>query len=528
MKKLISLLLAAAMCSSIALSGCGSQNNSVQEDTNAQVQETSVNEKVFVYPIEHDIPDLTPSYGEDSRTVVIRPLYDYLYIINNGETRYYLVDKMEESADGLNIKLHFNESAKWHDGEPVTVEDLLFTLKYLSEAATKTDTELTKVDGEDIIYEKIDTYTVNITLPKNLSKFTTKLGRLMLYPAHVYHNDPTAVEGSEESMLGIGNGPFKLEQWNKGENFVYVKNENYYRKPAKIDKLIMKIIPEDSAKEVAFQSGEISFMRLNNKEKYEKYAGNTNYNIYQTPECRVNYLQLNPMSEKISSKEARQAIFHAINLDEIMDTVYGSEEMSKKGKTVFCDQNKYFVDMENYSYDLEKAQELAKKSGLNKVTLKYIYNNDRVGMPEVAVIIQQQLKAAGIDVELQAMDSSSFFSMFFAWASSEATSEWDLGTNGWDSMQGDPSTQIVSYAHNDTCMHCSEETVSTLDKAIYATTEKDKKENFEKFQKLIQDDYTVYPISCPNYVWVTQKGVTGLDTITSMIPFEDWTLIDVA
>ena len=149
-------------------------------------------------------------------------------------------------------------------------------------------------------------------------------------------------------------------------------------------------------------------------------------------------------------------------------------------------------------------------------------------MPEVAIVIQQQLKAAGINVELQAMDSPSFFSMFFQWTSGDASTEWDLGTNGWDSLQGDPSTQIVMYATNPQVTNCSQETIDMINAAIAEPNEELREQKFLEFQQLIQDDFTIYPISAPNYVWVTQKGVTGLDTINSMVPFEDWTLIDVA
>lgn len=536
MKKLISLLLTAAMLASFALTGCGSgstetttaEGGQTTEET-TQEETSSDDKKVFVYPADQDVSNLLPSSGgSDSVAVMYKPLYDPLYIINNAETRYYLVDKLEVSDDGLNIKLHFNENAKWHDGEPVTVDDLLFTLKYFTEGATKTSTTYTKINGEDVVYEKVDDYNVNITLPSYLSKFVTTLGRLCIYPEHVFNGDVTTVETSDAAMQGIGNGPFKLKEWNKGENIIYEKNTDYYRGEAKIDELIMKIIPDSSAKEVAFQSGEVSCLRISSKEKYEKYSADENYEIYNTPECRVNYFTCNPLSSKITSKEAREAIFYAINLDEIMDTVYGSDIMSQPGKTVFCDQNLYFAkEMENYPYDLEKAKELAKESGLDQVTLKYIYNNQRVGMPEVAIVIQQQLKAAGINVELQAMDSPSFFSMFFQWTSGDASTEWDLGTNGWDSLQGDPSTQIVMYATNPQVTNCSQETIDMINAAIAEPNEELREQKFLEFQQLIQDDFTIYPISCPNYVWVTQKGVTGLDTINSMVPFEDWTLIDV-
>ena len=542
MKKLISLLLAAAMCSSIALSGCGSSNDiqTAQSETEQSTEEETIEDvskdsetsekKVFVYPADTDVSNMLPNAGaSDSITAIWQPLYDPLYTISGDEVRYYLVDQYQVSDDGLTIQLHFNESAKWHDGEPVTVDDLLFTVKYMAEGATRTKTTFTKIGDQEITYEKTDDYNVTITLPEYQSSFLTVLGRLHLYPAHVFDNDVYSVETSDAAMLGIGNGPFKLKEWNKGENIIYEKNPDYYRGEAKIDELIMKIIPDSSAKEVAFQSGEVSCLRISSKEKYEKYSADENYEIYDTPECRVNYFTCNPMSSKITSKEAREAIFYAINLDEIMDTVYGSEVMSKPANTVFCDQNLYYAkEMENYPYDLEKAKELAKESGLDQVTLKYIYNNQRVGMPEVAIVIQQQLKAAGINVELQAMDSPSFFSMFFQWTSGDASTEWDLGTNGWDSLQGDPSTQIVSYANNPQVTNCSQETIDMINAAIAEPNEELREQKFLEFQQLIQDDFTIYPISAPNYVWVTQKGVTGLDAINSMIPFEDWTLIDVA
>ena len=541
MKKLISLLLAAAMCSSIALSGCGSSNDiqtaqseteqSTEEETTEDVSKDSETseKKVFVYPADQDVSSLLPSSGgSDSVAVMFKPLYDPLFVVTNEGYHYYLVDNLEESEDGLTIKLHFNENAKWHDGEPVTVNDFLFTLKYYTEGATRANTTLTKVNGEEVIYEKTSDYDITITLPSNRSSFITSLGRTYIYPAHVFGNDPNAVEGSDEAMLGIGNGPFKLKEWNKGENIIYEKNPDYYRGEAKIDELIMKISPDASAKEVALQSGEVSCMRISSKEKYEKYKNDENYSIFSTPECRVNYLVCNPMSSKITTKEQREALFTSINLQEIMDTVYGSEEMSKAATSIFCDQSLYYnTEMSNYEYDLEKAKQMVKDSGLEGETLTYIYNNQRVGMPEVAIVIQQQLKEVGINVELQAMDSSSFMSEFFSWMS-EPSAGWDLGTNGWDSLQGDPSSTINTSLENPNATACSQETVDTFHAAIYGKTQQEIEDNFWKLQELVKEDYTIYPISCPNYVWVAQKGVSGLDTINSMVPFEDWTLIDVA
>ena len=119
----------------------------------------------------------------------------------------------------------------------------------------------------------------------------------MLLPSHLFDNDPSKVDGSEELMKGIGYGPFTLKEWNKGENIIYEKNPNYHRGEPKIDQMIMKIIPEDSAKEVALQNGEISFMRISSKDKYEKYMNDSNFNIATFTESRMNYIQVNPASK---------------------------------------------------------------------------------------------------------------------------------------------------------------------------------------------------------------------------------------
>ena len=99
-------------------------------------------------------------------------------------------------------------------------------------------------------------------------------------------------------------------------------------------------------------------------------------------------------------------------------------------------------------YSLEKAKELAKSSGLEGMTLTSIYNADRPNMEAVAVVLQQQLAQIGVNLQIEGMDSSSFFPRFFAASSYGFNGQektWDLGTNGWDSMKGNTLNQAYSY-----------------------------------------------------------------------------------
>ena len=535
MKKMVKNILLLFLSAMLVLTGCSSGDNkenlsttgeSTSEADSSASSDKESGVKTFVYPIEHDVATLAPSSsGQDSVTVAIKPLYDYLYIMTNEGIRYYAADELTVSENGLNITLHLADGANWHDGTPLTVDDLIFTIKYFE---TRNSNKLVKVEDKLINYKKIDNKTVEITLPQVVSDFTTILGKTMLLPSHLFGNDPSKVDGSEELMKGIGYGPFTLKEWNKGENIIYEKNPNYHRGVAKIDQMIMKIIPEDSAKEVALQKGEISFMRISSKDKYEKYMNDSNFNLSTFTESRMNYIQVNPASKNKLTTDMKKAIFAAINLDEIMEVVYGSEEMSLPGQGILCPADMYYDEnFENYAYNLEEATKLAKNTGLDKMTLKYIYNNDRVNMPEVAVVVQQQLAKIGVKVELQGMDSPSFFGKFFEKLNPHE--DWDLGTNGWDSQMGD-SGYVHDYLRKGDSYSRLNESKETNNEFAEARSTANLEERIAKFQegeRLLKEDYTVYPISYPNYVLVSQKNVKGLDTIPSMLLFEDYLNLDI-
>lgn len=523
MKRILRKILPILLSTMFVFTGCASSNSDGKTSTNGG---STSKTKTFVYPIEHDVATLEPATGNDSITVAIKPLYDYLYIVTNDGIRYYAADKLEVSEDGLNIKMHINDKANWHDGKPLIVDDLLFTLKYFD---LKNNTKLNKVAGKPIEYKKIDDKNIEIILPEVFSDFVTILGRTMLYPSHLFDNDATKIDGSDQLMKGIGYGPFTLKEWNKGENIVYEKNPNYYRGVPKIDEMIMKIIPEESAKEVALQNGELSFMRLSSKEKHEKYKKETNFNLCNFTEARMNYIQVNPSTDNKLTKEMKEAIFAAINLDEIMQAVYGSDDMAVAAQGVFCKDDIYYdKNFENYDFDLDKATKLAKESGLDKKTLKYIYNNNRVNMPEIAVVVQQQLKKAGINIKLQGMDSPSFFAKFFDVTNPQG--DWDLGTNGWDSQMGD-SGYVHGYLRIANKGYSrfmeSDETNKMLTEARKTANLTERTKKYRDGQKLLKDDYTVYPVSYPNYVIVSQKNVKGIDAIPSMLPFEDYLTLDI-
>ena len=222
----------------------------------------------------------------------------------------------------------------------------------------------------------------------------------------------------------------------------------------------------------------------------------------------------------------------AINPDEILAAAFGSDELATKANSLLTPEiSLYNPDTEAYTYDLEGAQALAESSGLSGMTLTYIYNADRPNMDAVAVVIQQQLAQIGVNLSIEGMDSSSFFPRFFAASSygfNGQETTWDLGTNGWDSMRGSTLNQAYSYLNQADDAWGMTEACGELALAVNTTTdEAEAKQLADELMDVAMDQYRTYPLTYTNYVLVSQKNVTGLDSSPIVPEFADYLGISV-
>lgn len=490
----------------------------------------------FVVPINAtSIDSLTPYniFGSDDGAMAANPCFDPLFVVYGDETRWYLAESLEAtSEDACHYELKLRDGMKWHDGEAITADDMIYTYNMLMDTGNLGRvSNYLSYDGNYPTVEKVDDLTVAITLVQPFSGFETLFGRIRLLPEHVFGGETCIKDMTEELNMAIGSGPFKLAKYNEGDSIVYERYDDYYREPAKLDQVIIKLMPDLNAQEAAFQAGEISVMRVTNQIKLNKYKEDDTYTVYSIPEARLNYLAFNYQSEIIKNEDARKAICLALNADEIITGAYGSEEMALPAKNFCSPQNTYYNDeMEGYKQNLEEAKALAEKSGLTNTTLKYIYFTQRPNMKETAQIVQQQLAQIGVNVEITGYDNGEFFShIFAAWLSGETVEDtsWDLASNGMDSLNADPSTKMVDYKGElvQNGFYASEKTLDLWIKATQAPTTEERETYFKELQVSMSDDYTMYPMANTNYVMVARKEFKGLDAVSSYPIFEDYTKI---
>ena len=549
-KRLLALLMAAAMM--MATAACGSETTTAENNTTSTTEQTTEeggsgeaasteeststeSNDTFTVAISYMPDSLSPQTGgSDDYTSMTRPLFDHLFLENiEGGLDYYLADSLEVSEDGLTYTVHLREDATWSDGTPITTADVQFVADY--SVYRYGYNRYIRVNGVDGSMNIVDDHTVQFILPEPYNYERVILAGMTLYPSHVFDGDPEALDNATTYYNTPGfvtSGPYTVTEINE-DSFVCTARDDYYRGTPQVKTVVMKVIGSGSTREIAFENGEIDYMRLTTADQLEKYSAQSDkYNIYSFPEARLNYLQVNPFGPANLTDEQRQALFMAINPDEILAAAFGSDELATKANSLLTPEiSLYNPDTEAYTYDLEGAQALAESSGLSGMTLTYIYNADRPNMDAVAVVIQQQLAQIGVNLSIEGMDSSSFFPRFFAASSygfNGQETTWDLGTNGWDSMRGSTLNQAYSYLNQADDAWGMTEACGELALAVNTTTDKaEAKQLADELMDVAMDQYRIYPLTYTNYVLVSQKNVTGLDSSPIVPEFADYLGISV-
>ncbi len=530
MKRTILCLALALGLLGTTLAGCGDQTTAeatpapTSDPQESAAPSSSGGEKVdggtLIMCEPTDISSLNILYetGDEGMTM-LKPVYDPLYVVAKDEVRYYLAESREVSEDGLTITVTLRDNLKWHDGEPITTDDVLWYFEMKMNPDNNTSSGTT-VNGEPVTVAAVDERTFTVTLPSVSASYDATLGNLKLLPKHVYEDTPVLAGAEINSTSGVGSGPFMVKEWNKGESLVLERFEDYYRGPASLEQVVFRIIPNASAEEIAFQNGELSVLRLTTQDMLEKYSNDPNYSVYTLTEGRINYMGFNSNSPLTSDPKVREAICLALNVDEIIAGAYGSTDLAPAAKTVFCPSNLYYTDVDGYSQDLERAQQLIAEAGVEGETFRLVYNSSRENMENCALMIQQQLRAAGLNVEIQGYETQGFFEVFFY----TDAGDWELGLNGY-STNGDNQGDEYMFSLEGFLSKniCSTDEIAALWNAGDATTDPaERADIYRQIQEQIRDVYTMFPISSPNFVVATDSRLKGVDAIDMIPLFEDY------
>ena len=304
-----------------------------------------------------------------------------------------LAESWDISDDNMVYTLHIRD-AKFSNGEPVTMDDIQFSL----DKATDPEGYLGFVFPA-MTREVVDGKTLKITLEQ---PFTPLLSTLSLFAAGIVHKATYEASPEDFGIQPVCAGPFKVESFERGNKLVLVPNEHYWDAQPHLDKVEMLYVPESNARILGLKSGDydaINVVPLNQAKSIEADSALT---LEVSPAFRLDYVYLNHARAPLDNIDIRMALNYAANREAILKVVFfGYGKVPNSFMPVI---NFHCDSVEKIAYDPEKAKALVAGAGYDGTTIEVIAPAGDSIARQVAQILQQGWKGAGLNVEIVEFD----------------------------------------------------------------------------------------------------------------------------
>ena len=465
MKKRLALLAAACLCMAVSMTSFAADKSDI------------------VVAVDADVDTLHPT--DFSTTVelgVLNQIYDTLLYYSPDGTKDpepRIAESYEISDDGLDYTFHLRDDVTFHDGTPVTADDVVFSIE-LYKASEYQGSQISMLSS----VEATDEHTVVCHLDAPYSPFLQGICSPMISSKAYY-------ESSEDDFVNnpIGTGPYKFVSRAKGSNIKLEANEDYYRGAPEIKEVTFEVIPDSSTKAIALQTGEVNFAEIDSATKPQLEA-NPAITIAEVPTSAFSYIAMNTEKEPFNDVKVRQAINYAIDRDNLVAVCYDGEAEVNSN---ICAKERfgYSDDQFQYTYDPEKAKELLAEAGietpydLGEILVAEKYSN-------LATVIQNDLKAVGLDVTISVKEFNSYISDLqngsYGITALNMTLEGDTQT-----LEMAFTTDYIGIANN---ARYSDEEMDKLFEQARTETDNDKRaEIFNEIFTKAQDE-AIYAVMC--------------------------------
>lgn len=298
------------------------------------------------------------------------------------------------------------EGLTFHDGEPLTAEDVKFTIDAIMDPDNGSENASNFEDVKEV--KVIDDTHVDIVLTEPNVAMPDYL-TIGILPKHIL--DGQDMTTSDFNQNPVGAGPYKLESWDMGQAIVMEKFDDYYQGSPNIDTVVFKIVEDTDTRALQLESGELNFAQITPKAEKE-ISGKDGFNVYSMTTSDYRGIMYNFNSEFFKKYRELPAILsYAIDREAIIDSVllgHGQIAYSPLQAGPYNNEN-----IEKYDYDPEKAKSLLEEAGWQKnsdgiyekdgKTLSFTINcaqGDQVRI-DMANICAQNLNDIGADVKVE-------------------------------------------------------------------------------------------------------------------------------
>jgi peptide/nickel transport system substrate-binding protein len=419
------------------------------------------------------------------------------------------------------IRFKLRPNVKFHDGTPFNAAAVKYTIDraFNEQPGARWKSLAGPFTGAEVV----DDATVDIVTKDPYGPALRSLAM-----AYVGIVSPDAVKkfGKDYGRNPVGTGPFKFVEWRTNTSITIERNNDYWGPKAPLDRVVFRVVPEEGARMISLRTGEADMVLIPSAAELPAIKREGRANVYEVVGGRIIFVGFNLVKPPMDNVLIRQAMSHAVNVNQIVENIYEGAAVRPKGylaPTVFG-----FKDMQLdklYPYDKNKALALFKQAGYTrgpdgilqkngqKLTLSWLASRGRyLKDAEMAEAAQAQLKEIGVDARIQFLEWGAVFSQMRS-----ANLDHHMYTFGWITTNNDADyTMHSSFLCKNVpptgwnrARYCSKKVDELVEKARSSVDQKAREKLYAEAQAIMAKDPVWIPIANTKEVAVTQRYVRG-------------------
>jgi peptide/nickel transport system substrate-binding protein len=435
-----------------------------------------------------------------------------------------LAESWKFSPDCRELTFHLRSGVKWHDGRPLTADDVVFTWQTIVDPRTPSPykseyalVESVRADGPGIVrvrysqpFAKALNNWATWILPKHLLEKYVREGRLR--------------EAPQNWSAPVGTGPYRFKELRSGEQVVLVSNPDYWEGRPYISRIVYRVIPSQATTFLELKAKGVdatSLTALQYSRQTDYAAFQSAYRKFRHPGNGYTYLGFNLKDPRFADRRVRQAFAYAINKRDVIDGVrlgLAREATGpyKPGTWAYTDK------VRTYPFDIEKARRLLAEAGWKRnaegqlvkdgkpFAFELLTNQGNDERKKIAEIVQAQLRELGVTVEIRMLEWAALLKEHIKKRNFEAiVLGWGIGIDPdqyviWHSSQmGPDQLNHISYANPevDRLLEAGRTTCVQADRVKY----------YHRLQEALAEDEPLVFLYFADALPVVSSRVYGID-----------------
>ncbi|WP_134701868.1 peptide ABC transporter substrate-binding protein [Ammoniphilus sp. YIM 78166] len=524
MKKKFNSVISTAVIASLAITGCSSSTQPTSTDSNTNSdQKTEKKESVLRMNLQAEPPSLHPGIATDVQSIsVMRTTMEGLTRIGmDGKPHEAGAEKVEISDDLKTFTFTIRDH-KWTNGDPVTAHDYEFAWKwvldpkneapyanmlYLIENAEKA--KKGEVSLDEVGVKALDEKTLEVKLINPTPYFMELTAFSVYYPINkkVVEANPN---WHTEANTFVGNGPYKLEEWQHGTELNLKKNADYWDASSVKGDMIKLMIIEDQNTEVSmFESGELDWAGspLSEIPPDALVPLLDQGKVTSKPIAGTYLYRFNTTVEPFTNAKIRKAFSYAIDRQDLLENVAQGGQMPAMAfvpPTMIPENEKGLFADNNVEEAKKLLEEGMKELGVDKLPpVELLYNTQELNAKLAQAIQDQWKKNLGVDVTLVNKERK-------VQLEEEKSGQYIMSRGAWLGDINDPVNFLelfVSVEGNNRTYWTNEEYTKLINDTYSMKDNAARMENFKKAEKILMDEMPFMPIYFYTYNYMKADNV---------------------